>query len=332
MSLRLGWIGCGRHARRMLLPQMASAGMRVEAVCDRDPLSAAKVADAYGIGAVYSDYRQLMGHPGLDAVGMAVGPALHVEAGCAALGRGLPVFVEKPPSADAAGASRLAEASARTGLPVLLGFMKRYSTGNRMAKAILAGAKFGEVLGITATYMTGPAYFAGEPDHDGFYLHHCVHYMDLVPWLAGSEMTDMAIRQVEPGPGRLLFHLNTTFASGAIATIIMGTVQSRGNPVEHLTIMGDHQRIEVDNVIDITWYRDPPFKADDPDAILDDACDALTWKPNFTAAANEDHKGYQALLTDVAVALRGDISPAPTIADGVLAMQRLERMRALLGH
>ena len=111
----------------------------------------------------------------------------------------------------------------------------------------------------------------------------------------------------------------------------MGTIQSRGTPVERIELMGDHQRIEVDDVIDVRWHRDPAFKIDDPKAALSGDCDTLTWKPNFTAAANEDPKGYHALLADVIPALKGEDTAAPNIADGVLAMERLEAMRSSIG-
>jgi len=40
-------------------------------------------------------------YPGLDAVGMAVGPGVHARIGALALQRGLAVFMEKPPAATA---------------------------------------------------------------------------------------------------------------------------------------------------------------------------------------------------------------------------------------
>jgi myo-inositol 2-dehydrogenase/D-chiro-inositol 1-dehydrogenase len=66
---------------------------------------------------------------------------------------------------------------------------------------------------------------------------------------------------------------------------------------------------------------------DDPLATLSDTVDSLTWKPNFTAAANEDPKGYFSLLADVIPALGGAETAAPTIHDGVVAMERLETLR-----
>jgi len=177
--------------------------------------------------------------------------------------------------------------------------------------------------------MTAPTYFEGNVDYSGFFLHHCVHYMDLVSFFV-SPVRSMSARKVEAAPGRILFHVSFDFECGAIGTIAMGTVQSRGTPVERIELMGDHQRLEVDDVIEVRWNRNPPFKTDDLSATLDDDVDTLTWKPNFTAAANEDDKGYHALLADGIKLFKGEASAAPTIVDGVRAMERLEKLRHLL--
>ncbi|MEH6727375.1 MAG: Gfo/Idh/MocA family oxidoreductase [Hyphomicrobiales bacterium] len=330
MTLNIGWIGCGRHARQMLLPQLGINDIRIAAVCDSDEAAMARVGHEYGVESLHSDYRDLVAQPGLDLIGMAVGPDLHQKASIAALQNGLPVFMEKPPAASAAGARLIANASRMAGKPVMVGFMKRYSTGNRIAKNILDKGDFGPVLGITGAYMTAPTYFEGEPDYLGFYLHHCVHYMDLIPWLTGGDFDDMSVRKVSPAPGKILFHVGFTAGNGVIGNVVMGTVQSRGTPMEELRIMGDHVRLEIDNIINVALYRDPPFKADDPAATLDPSADTLSWTPNFTAAANEDHKGYKALIADVAATVRGEDRDVPTIKDGLRAMERLERMIELL--
>ncbi|MCF3935677.1 Gfo/Idh/MocA family oxidoreductase [Acuticoccus sp. M5D2P5] len=330
MTLKIGWIGCGRHATQMLLPQITRCGVRLEAICDVNADAASAVATQYGVHHVHTRFEDLIAHAGLDAIGMAVGPDLHRVASIAALKRGLPVFMEKPPAATSAGAREIEAAAKAVGKPVLVGFMKRYSTGNKIAHNIIRGGEFGDVLGITGTYMTAPTYFEKEVDYSGFFLHHCVHYMDLVPWLVGAPIVEMGLRKAEPTPGKLLLHVNIACANGAIGTIVMGTVQSRGTPMEFVTVMGDHRRVEIDNIIGVTYHRDPPFKADDPAATLSDARDSLTWRPNFTAAVNEDHKGYHAMMVDVVAGLSGEPSPAPTIADGIVAMDNLERMTALV--
>ena len=326
MTLKIGWIGCGIHATQMLLPQLVRHDVELVSLCDIDSQRLKEAGRQFGVSQLTTDARELINRPGLDAVGMAVGPDQHLSFGKAALERGLSVFMEKPPSGSAAGARELRDASERAGKPLLVGFMKRYSMGNKIAHNILKSGRFGPVYGLTGYYMTAPGYFAGNVDYTGFLLHHCVHYMDLPSFLI-SPIRAMTARKVERVPGRLLFHVNVDFECGAIGTIAMGTMQSRGSPVERVEVMGDHQRIEVENVIEVTWHRNPPFKADNSLATLADDVDTLTWKPNFTAAANEDFKGYHALMADVVPALQGAPTPAPTIHDGVIAMQWLETLR-----
>jgi myo-inositol 2-dehydrogenase/D-chiro-inositol 1-dehydrogenase len=329
MSLRIGWIGCGIHATQMLLPQLLRHDVEITALCDIDGARLAQAGRQFGVSRLTSDARALIDAGGLDAVGMAVGPDQHLAFGKAALEKGLPVFMEKPPSGSAAGARELAEASRRSGKPLLVGFMKRYSVGNKIARNVLKSGRFGDVLGLTGYYMTAPGYFVGNVDYSGFLLHHCIHYMDLVSHLV-SPVMKISARKVEKTPGRILFHVGFDFACGAIGTVVMGTVQSRGTPVERIEVMGDHQRLEIEDVVEVRWHRNPPFKVADPAATLLDAEDTLTWKPNFTAAANEDYKGYHALLADVVPALEGREVPAPTIHDGVIAMELLEDMRRQL--
>ena len=326
MTLKIGWIGCGIHATQMLLPQLLRHDVEIVALCDIDAKRLADASRQFGVKRLTSDGDELIRMPGIDAIGMAVGPDQHLEFGKKALDRGLSVFMEKPPSGTADGARELRAASKRSGKPLLVGFMKRYSVGNKIAHNIIKSGRFGPVLGLTGYYMTAPGYFTGNVDYTGFFLHHCVHYMDLVSFFV-SPVRTISARKVEKTPGRVLFHVGFEFECGAIGNIAMGTIQSRGTPVERIELMSDHQRLEVDDVIEVRWNRNPPFKVDDPSATLADDVDTLTWKPNFTAAANEDPKGYYSLLADVVPALGGASTAAPTIHDGVVAMEWLEVLR-----
>jgi myo-inositol 2-dehydrogenase/D-chiro-inositol 1-dehydrogenase len=327
-DVKIGWIGCGVHATRMLLPQLLRLPARVVALCDADAARLADTAARYGIAATnrFTNARSMLDAGGFDAVCLAAGPAAHEALSIAALDRGLPVFVEKPPAPDLAGARRVAEAAARARKPVVVGFMKRHATANRIAGNLLADPGFGLRASVLGHYLTAPTYFAGDVDYTGFFLHHCVHAMDLAPWLAGSPVTRVRARSHEIAAGKRIIHAEFDFASGAIGTVAMGTLQSRGTPMEFWQVLGDHRRVEVRNVHEVRLYRHNPFKAEDPSATLTDGEDAMVWEPNHTAAADEDHKGYRAILAAFLARVRGEDAAAPGIADGVRAIAVLEAM------
>ncbi|MDR3438668.1 Gfo/Idh/MocA family oxidoreductase [Telmatospirillum sp.] len=329
MTKRLAWIGCGRHAEQMLLPQITRHDVEIVGVCDINESAARATAKRYGVPRIFTDYRDLLDLAGVDVVGMAVGPKQHRDFAVAALAKGHDVFMEKPCGANLADAKVIEEAAAAARRIVGVGFMKRYSTANRIAHNVVKGEDFGKVAGLFGEYMTAPSYFqSGETvDYSSFYLHHCIHYMDLVAYLV-APVEAVTVFRTEIAPGKLLLHVHFDFVGGSIGTVLMGTIQSRGTPVERLQVMGDHRRVEVDGVIDVRYFRNPPFKADDPDATLADGTDTLSWKPNFTAAANEDFKGYHAMFTAFFAKVNGAASDMPTIAEGVRAMAVLEAMIA----
>ncbi|MBI3706354.1 MAG: Gfo/Idh/MocA family oxidoreductase [Proteobacteria bacterium] len=326
-ALRMAWIGCGRHATEMLLPQLVRHPVRLVALCDVDEGALARAGDRFGVpdAARRRDYRDILARTDVDAVGMAVGPQAHVAIAVDALASGRPVFIEKPPGANGAEARKIAAAAASTGRLAVVGFMKRYSTANRIAANLVHAPEFGPAAGFLGEYMTAPTYFSGNPDYTGFYLHHCVHYMDLVPFLMGP-VAALEARRHELAPGKLLLHAHFRFAGGGLGTLAMGTNQSRATPMEWWQVMGDHRRVEVRNVHEVRYVRAPKFKIDDPAATLADAEDTLVWEPNLTAAASEDHKGYHAVLGAFVAAIRGAPATAPTAEDGVRAMDLLDAM------
>jgi len=328
-TVRIGWIGCGTHANEMLLPQLQRYDVELVALCDTDTARLKATARRYGVAVTDRtiDWRQLLARHDIDAVGVAVGPRGHYEIGMAAVERGLPAFIEKPPAPTAAEAQRLAEAAAAKHVPIVLGFMKRYSTANRIGANVIHAQEFGTPASFLGEYMTAPTYFAKDPDYSGFFLHHCVHYFDLVPHLMG-EVTSVGARRYELAPGKLLLHVDFRFASGGIGTLVLGTHQSRGTPMEWWQVMGDHKRVEVRNVHEVRYFRAPPFKASVPGASLVEGEDTLVWEPNLTAATNEDHKGYHALIGAFLATVRGEDVGAPNIADGARAMALLEQALA----
>lgn len=324
--MRIGWIGCGRHAGEMLLPQLTRYPVTLAALCDVDAAKLAEIGHRYGVPADrrFATMEAMLAAGGIDAVGMAVGPDQHRDFAVAALGRGLPVFMEKPPGRTGRDARVIAEAAARAGKPVVVGFMKRFSTANRMAINLARG--FGTRASFLGNYMTAPTYFVRDPDYSGFFLHHCVHYLDLVPHLMGPPVR-LHARKHELAPGKLLLHVDFDFASGALGTLVMGTHQSRATPMESWQVMGDHERVEVRNVHEVRLYRASSFKVSDPEARLVDGSDTMVWEPNLTVAANEDHKGYHAILGSWLDLLAGKPrDDAPTIADGVAAMDVMDAM------
>src|SRR5215469_16519574 len=125
-TVRVGLVGTGLIAQVMHLHYLAELADRfdVAAVCDLDRESARACAERYGIPAVFTDWRELLGHP-LDAV-MVLTSGSHAPIAEAAARSGRHVFVEKPMCFSAAEGQAMVAAAGQAGVVMMVGYPKRY--------------------------------------------------------------------------------------------------------------------------------------------------------------------------------------------------------------
>jgi predicted dehydrogenase len=124
--VRVGLVGTGVIAQVMHLHYLAELADRYEvtAVCDLDAGGARACAGRYGIPAVFTDWRDLLGHP-LDAV-MVLTSGSHAPIAEAAARAGRHVFVEKPMCYSAAEGRAMVAAAEQAGVKLMTGYPKRY--------------------------------------------------------------------------------------------------------------------------------------------------------------------------------------------------------------
>jgi predicted dehydrogenase len=127
--LRIGVIGLGEVAQVVHLPVLQALPdlYEVRAACDISPSLLSAVGDRFGIPARYSTVDEMIGAGGLDAVLVLSSDEYHAESVIAALEHGLHVLVEKPMCLSPREADDIIAARDRTGLTVMVGYMRRYA-------------------------------------------------------------------------------------------------------------------------------------------------------------------------------------------------------------
>ncbi len=93
--MRVGFVGAGAITQRHLGILAKRSDVEVAAVCDLDVQRAQAVADAVGARA-YPAWQSMLDEEHLDALFVCTPPDSHAAPALAALGRGVPVYVEKP--------------------------------------------------------------------------------------------------------------------------------------------------------------------------------------------------------------------------------------------
>ncbi|MBV1705714.1 MAG: Gfo/Idh/MocA family oxidoreductase [Hyphomicrobiales bacterium] len=144
--VRIAVMGAGLIGKRHAEHVVATPG--AELFCIIDPMPAGgSVAAALG-APWFKSFADMLAKGRPDAIIVATPNQLHVEHGLACIEAGLPVLVEKPLADDLAGATRLVDAAAARGVPLLTGHHRRHNPLMRQARAWIDEGRLGQLLAV----------------------------------------------------------------------------------------------------------------------------------------------------------------------------------------
>jgi predicted dehydrogenase len=310
-NLRVGFIGCGRHATKNLYPCLKLAQMTPVAVCDLDEAKARRNARWFGAERVYTDHRHMLDQEALDAVLICTGPATHAALAMDVLDRGLPLFVEKPPAMTLAEADCLRARSEAAGVPIMVGLMKRHATIYKRLKAIVDDPAFGPVSAVQTRMAVG------WKNGNGFalLLDMGIHYIDLLRAIMG-DVVELRYQKNEPEPTHLTYAILLRFASGAVGTLHLSDQHDWMQPNERVEITGNGQFAVADNLTRLAHVL-PGGKTE-------------VWEPGFSIPNDENNSlflgGFAGELQAWAAALRAGEPARASIADACAALDIIRQI------
>ena len=141
-----GIVGGAWHA--YVYSQMPQA--ELVAVCDLNHDRAAEIARKYDVPHVYTDYRQLLANPAVEAVSIATPDFAHREIAVAAARAGKHILVEKPLATTVEDAKAILAAVDQAGVKLMVDFHNRVNPPFVAAKQSLDAGDLGELKYIYA--------------------------------------------------------------------------------------------------------------------------------------------------------------------------------------
>jgi myo-inositol 2-dehydrogenase / D-chiro-inositol 1-dehydrogenase len=188
--MRVGFIGIGRIGSFHAEAVRRHPGVTAMVLADQDRDRARQAASRLGCESADSAAEVLKS--GVDAVVIASSTDSHADLVIAAVEAGIPVFCEKPVAADIDGTLRVRDQVARGGVPVQVGFQRRFDAGYRAARQAIGQGRLGSVHRvhmITADREPPPA---GYISTSGGIWRDChVHDFDILRWVTGREVADV---------------------------------------------------------------------------------------------------------------------------------------------
>jgi scyllo-inositol 2-dehydrogenase (NAD+) len=190
--LNIGVIGLGRMGQlyaRALARQVS--GAELYAVAEPDALARAAAVADLAVPHVLADVHDLLALPELDAVVIATPTSTHSALVIAAAGAGKPIFCEKPLALTLADTHAALDAVSKAGVPLQVGFMRRFDAAYQRAMALIADGR----IGMPTTFKSiGRDPFCPRPEYadpahsGGLIVDMAIHDFDLARWLVGSEV------------------------------------------------------------------------------------------------------------------------------------------------
>lgn len=144
-NIRAAIIGLGWPGKEHLKGYQECPGTEVVAVCDWDEPLLAQVGDEFGIKRRYTDYREMIASPDIDAVSVAVPNYEHAPLTIDCLKAGKHVLCEKPPAMNAQEARAMADAARASHKTLMYAFVMRFYSQVRYLKSLVEAGELGDV-------------------------------------------------------------------------------------------------------------------------------------------------------------------------------------------
>jgi len=266
---RVGVIGAGNYACRMLMPSLSKTAARRCVVVDNVGANASYAARKFGFERATSDVREALEADDVDGILIATRHNSHAALVCQALEAGKHVFVEKPLALTTDEVVRIerthAAASARLGreLVLMVGFNRRFAPHTVRVMELLRAVSEPKVLSITvnagaisATHWTQSTEVGG-----GRILGEGCHFIDLLRFMAGAPIESWQAACVGRGAEGVVSDdkavISLRFADGSL-----GAVQYIANghgsfPKERLEVFCAGRVLQIDNFRSLRGYGWP---------------------------------------------------------------------------
>ena len=178
--------GAGRigqiHAGNIALHPKA----RLKTVVDVNASAAKALAERYG--AAVGDAATALADPGVDAVLIASSTDTHAALVEAAARAKKPVLCEKPLDLDRKRAQACLDVATKAGIPLMLGFNRRFDPNFSKLKKQLRDGRVGRLEMLTITSRDpGPPPLDYVKASGGLFRDMMIHDFDMARWLLGEE-------------------------------------------------------------------------------------------------------------------------------------------------
>jgi predicted dehydrogenase/threonine dehydrogenase-like Zn-dependent dehydrogenase len=259
--VRVGVVGAGDYARRMLLPHFKEGGVEFVSIATATGVTARDVGRKYGFARFVSGADEVLADEGVNLVVIATRHDSHAELARRALERGLDVFVEKPLALNDGELDALLEAAARSRGRLTVGFNRRFSPHARAAREFFADrrAPLSIMYRVNAGRVPRTHWTQDPREGGGRIVGQVCHFVDFMHFLTGSRVErvyaePVSSDDVQAVDGDSVF-VTLKFADGSNGTIAHLAEGDRSLQKERIEIFGGGRSFVIEDFRSVAAYR-----------------------------------------------------------------------------
>jgi UDP-N-acetyl-2-amino-2-deoxyglucuronate dehydrogenase len=327
MSLKYALIGCGSISLNHIAAALNN-DLEIAALCDVAPGNIEdKISrfDLPGSVTAYSDYKTMLEKEQADLVTVATSSGSHAKIALDCIDKGLNVIIEKPIALSLQDADKIIAEAKKKDVKVSACHQNRFNGSIQKIRQAVEAGRFGKLFHGAAhiRWNRGENYYKQSPwrgtwEYDGGALmNQCIHNIDLLRWMMGDEITEVAGMADNLNHGYIeaedLGIALIKFANGSYGLIEGTTNVYPRNFEETLYIFGEKGTVKASgksvNVIEEWIFADG---LDKPEKI----------KAEFRDDPPKEY-GYahSPLYADMIDAIKNDRQPYVTAEDGRRALE-----------
>ena len=257
---RVGFIGAGGYATKILIPAFQRAGARLAAIASSGGLSAAHAGRKFGFEEATTDVDAILVNSAIDTVAIATRHDSHAALVCGALKAGKHVFVEKPLALNAEQLDEIEESMST--LPetrlLMVGFNRRFAPHVVRVRELLKSVKGPKSLIYTVNAGSIPGdHWTQDPESGGGrILGEACHFIDLLRFLVGCPAKDVQTARQSSDT----VTITITYEDGSIGTVHYFATGHKSLAKERIEIFAAGRVLVLDNFRTLKGYGWPSFR------------------------------------------------------------------------
>ena len=267
----VGFIGAGNYASRVLIPAFKEAGAKFHSISTSGGINGVIHGEKAGFSEATTDTQIMIENPSINTIAIVTQHNSHAFFVQQALNAGKNVFVEKPLAItheELADVKSVYSETVKTerAPKLMIGFNRRFAPQIQKMKALIDPIKAPKSFIMTMNAGSIPA------DHwtqdlnvgGGRIIGEACHFVDLMRFLAGSEIVSVQARKMGDSDGVDVSEDKAAiilgFSDGSFGTIHYYSNGAASFPKERIEVFADGKVLQLDNFVKLKGFGFKGFK------------------------------------------------------------------------